>query len=122
MSFEPKPGFAAATDRVGSVFLDTTLDEKLTDLGLVRELQYRIQTLRKDIGLEYTDRIHVYLGVSERVTRIVKAHAEAIAAEVLAVDVSLSSPPASAEGAEVRDVDIEGETVRIGIVRASAKQ
>jgi isoleucyl-tRNA synthetase len=117
MSFEPKPGFAAATDRVGSVFLDTTLDEQLADLGLLRELQYRIQTLRKDIGLEYTDRIHMYLVSSERVTRIVKASAEAIAAEVLAVAVSFSPPP---EGAEVRDVDVEGETVRIGIVRIPA--
>jgi isoleucyl-tRNA synthetase len=83
----------------------------------LRELQYRIQTLRKDIGLEYTDRIHMYLVSSERVTRIVKASAEAIAAEVLAVAVSFSPPP---EGAEVRDVDVEGETVRIGIVRIPA--
>jgi isoleucyl-tRNA synthetase len=114
MSFEPKPGFAGATDRVGSVFLDTTLDERLTDLGLVRELQYRIQSLRKDVGLEYTDRIHVYLVASERVTRIVKEHAEALSAEVLATGISFG--PAS-EGAEVRDVDVEGETVRVGIAR-----
>ncbi|MGH7438561.1 MAG: class I tRNA ligase family protein, partial [Polyangiaceae bacterium] len=114
MSFEPRPGFAAATDRVGSLFLDTTLDERLTDLGLVRELQYRVQSLRKELGLEYTERIHVYLVASERVTRIVKEHAEALSAEVLAAGLSFGPPP---EGAEVRDVDVEGETVRVGIAR-----
>ncbi len=59
MTFEPKAGFAAAGDRVGSVVLDTRLDDELRDLGLVRELQYRIQTMRKEARLEYTDRIRV---------------------------------------------------------------
>jgi isoleucyl-tRNA synthetase len=117
MAFEPRPGFAAATDRVGSVFLDTTLDDRLRDLGLLRELQTRIQAMRKDLGLEYTDRIRLSVLGGPRVTRIVAAHGDALAAEVLAANVSTESHP---EGAEVRELDVEGETVRVGVVRAGS--
>jgi isoleucyl-tRNA synthetase len=115
MTFEPRAGFAAATDRVGSVFLDTTLDEELRDLGLVRELQYRIQTMRKEASLDYTDRIHVSVTGGERVRRVVARYQDALAAEVLAVDVSTDVHP---DGAEVVDMDVEGEPVRIGVERA----
>jgi isoleucyl-tRNA synthetase len=122
MTFEPKAGFAAATDRVGSVFLDTTLDERLRDLGLLRELQYRIQAMRKDLGLEYTDRIHVFVEGGVRVARIVGDWSDALAAEVLAVDVALRPFPEGEQatrGAEVREMEVEGETVRIGLARAA---
>jgi isoleucyl-tRNA synthetase len=116
MTFEPKPGFASATDRVGSVFLDTTLDERLRDLGLLREVQYRIQAMRKDLGLEYTDRIEVSVVGGARVARIVEEHRDALMAEVLAVDVSTQAHP---QGAEVREMDVEGETVRVGVARVA---
>jgi isoleucyl-tRNA synthetase len=125
MTFEPKPGFAAATDRVGSVFLDVTLDDELRDLGLVRELQYRIQAMRKDLGLEYTDRIHVSVVGGVRVARIVEEYRAVLAAEVLAVDVSTRPLPNVTlhdhpDGAEVRELDVEGETVRLGLARVRA--
>jgi isoleucyl-tRNA synthetase len=115
VAFEPAPGVAAAAERVGSVFLDTQLDDELRDLGFVRELQNRIQTMRKEMGLEYADRIRVGIDGSERVGRIVGAHHEALAAEVLAVEVS--SGAARTTGGEVRELDIEGEAVVLGVAR-----
>jgi isoleucyl-tRNA synthetase len=115
VSFEPRAGFAAAADRVGSVFFDTTLDDELRDLGLLREIQSRVQAARKEIGLEYTDRILLSVLGGERVARVVGAYREALANEVLAVDLSTTDLFA---GAEVREVDVEGERVRLGITRA----
>jgi isoleucyl-tRNA synthetase len=115
MSFEPKPGYAAAADRVGSVFLDTTLDEELRDLGLLRELKNAIQNLRKEMGLEYTDRIRLGIQGSERVARVVTRHATELAQEVLATTISTTR---AVEGGEEREVDVEGETVRLSAVRA----
>src|SRR5208282_1829926 len=65
-AFETKPGFAASGDRVGVVILETTLDDELKELGFVRELLNRIQTARKEMGLEYTDRIRVGARGSDR--------------------------------------------------------
>jgi isoleucyl-tRNA synthetase len=118
VSFEPKAGFAAAADRVGSVFFDTTLDDHLRDLGLLREIQSRVQALRKELGLEYTDRVHLSVLGGERVTHVVNTHRDALAAEVLAVEISTTDV---FPGAEVREVDVEGEVVRLGITRAQGR-
>jgi isoleucyl-tRNA synthetase len=124
MSFEPATGVAAATDRVGSVFLDTTLDEELRDLGFVRELQNRIQTLRREMGLEYTDRVRVRIDGSGRVRRIVEAHGDDLASEVLASEVTCSPAAGDASAArwrdgEVRSLDVEGEELVLEIARTS---
>ena len=78
-----KEGFAAAGDRAGVVVLDTRLDDELRELGFVRELLSRIQTVRKEMGLEFTDRIRVSIDGSERVRTMVSHHRESIAQEVL---------------------------------------
>jgi isoleucyl-tRNA synthetase len=118
IAFEPKAGFAAAAERIGSVFLDTSLDDELRDLGLLRELLNRLQTMRKDIGLEYTDRIAVAVLGSERVAAIVTRHCEAVAQEVLASVVQTSRlRPEGAADVEARSIDLDGETVELQIRR-----
>jgi isoleucyl-tRNA synthetase len=118
VTFEPKPGVAAAADRIGSVFLDTQLDEELRDLGLLRELLNRLQTMRREMGLEYTDRVRVFLEGSERMRSLVDNHRDALASELLAVDVATTFAGAR-DGAEIREIDVEGEHVRLGIARAA---
>jgi isoleucyl-tRNA synthetase len=115
VAFSTKPGFAAAGDRVGVVVLETTLDDTLRDLGFLRELQSRLQTARKDMGLEYTDRIAVSVRGNDRVARIVKAYGEELAREVLATSLGTGDAPA---GATERTVDVEGESVTIAVARA----
>jgi isoleucyl-tRNA synthetase len=114
MTFEPAAGVAAAADRVGSVFLDTTLDDELRDLGFVRELQNRLQNIRRELGLEYTDRIDVRIEGSDRVRAIVARHGAALAAEVLAVTVA----PGALAGAQSWALDVEGEPVTLFVARA----
>jgi isoleucyl-tRNA synthetase len=113
--FEPKPGIAAAADRVGSVFLDTMLDDELRGLGLLRELVSRIQAARKEMGLEYTDRIRVSVLGGDKVRRVVEAHTDALKAEILAIEVSTTQLAAASD---VREMDVEGEALRLGISRA----
>ncbi len=118
VAFEPAPGIAAAADRVGTVFLDTKLDDELRELGFVRELQNRLQTIRKEMGLEFTDRIRVRIEGSERVRAVVERHRDALKAEVLAVDIAFGGAPAPGEGKS--DVDVEGEGLVLFVARASA--
>jgi isoleucyl-tRNA synthetase len=112
MAFEPAPGVAAAAERVGSVFLDTKLDDELRELGFVRELQNRLQTVRKEMGLEYTDRVRVWIVGSDRVRAIVEKHREAVAAEVLALEVSFGP-----HGTAPHDVEVEGEKLTLFVER-----
>jgi isoleucyl-tRNA synthetase len=117
--FETKAGFAAAGDRVGVVVLETTLDDELRDMGLARELQNRIQGVRKELGLEYTDRIHLAVVGDERVTRVVTGDSERLKAEVLAETVSTSAP-ASSLSASKHEVDVEGVSVALYLALARA--
>jgi isoleucyl-tRNA synthetase len=123
VEFVAKEGFAAAGDRTGVVVLDTRIDDELRELGFVRELQNRVQNLRKEMGLEYTDRIALMVGGSERVRSIVEKSRAELASEVLASRLETRGPGEvdDAAGSEARivDVDVEGEAVRLAVARAS---
>lgn len=81
------PGLSVASDGALTVALDITLSEELLQEGIARELVSRIQTLRKETGLEVTDRIqlHIERNGDERFEQAVQAHAGSILAETLAL-------------------------------------
>ncbi len=56
---QAKPGWAAAQGALCVVVLATELDDVLVAEGLARELVHSIQTARKDLNLDYTDRIEI---------------------------------------------------------------
>jgi isoleucyl-tRNA synthetase len=114
IEFVARAGFAAAGHRGVVVVLETTIDDRLRELGVLRELQNRVQGIRKDMALEYTDRIRLSIAGGQTLPRVVAAHKDALAAEVLAIEVTTGDPAADAL---VREVDVEGETVRIGVTR-----
>jgi len=97
-----------------TVALDPTLDDELKAEGLARELVNRIQRLRRDAGLEITDRIELALGGPEAVRRAAAAHERFIAGETLAVTVTTSE--GGGDGyPHVRDVDLDGVPARIAL-------
>jgi isoleucyl-tRNA synthetase len=57
VGLQHKPGYAAATDKVGAIILDTKLDDVLLDRGMVAEFCSEVQQIRKDEKLELTDQI-----------------------------------------------------------------
>jgi isoleucyl-tRNA synthetase len=124
VEFVAREGFAAAGDRTGVVVLDTRMDEELRELGFMRELQNRVQNLRKEMGLEYTDRIALWVAGSERVARIVEKYRDDLAGEVLASSLVVTSgrdgEPWSGSQARVVDVDVEGEAVRVAVAKAAS--
>ena len=83
-----KPGWAVASHEGVSVALDTGIDDELRLEGRVYDLIHRVNSMRKDAGLELTDRIRLLLPASDA---DLIGHAEWIAAETLAVSVELSA-------------------------------
>jgi isoleucyl-tRNA synthetase len=57
----PRAGFTAASEGGVAVALDLELDDDLRRRGAVRELIRQLQDLRKDTGLELSDRVEVWL-------------------------------------------------------------
>ncbi len=97
--------------------LDPTLDEELRTEGMARELVNRIQRLRKDAGLEITDRIELAIEGPEEVSRALDSHREFITGETLAL--SLAEGEASASGyADALSDEVDGIPIRVALRRA----
>ena len=86
-----KAGWAVASDEGVTVALDTTLDPELELEGRVYDLIHTLNSMRKEQGLELTDRITVTLPQAD--ADLVAQHAEWIKAEVLAVSLETDGVP-----------------------------
>jgi isoleucyl-tRNA synthetase len=94
------PGWAVNTEGALTVALDTTITPELRNEGLAREFINRVQHLRKEKGLEVTDRIKVRLQPHEQLLPAIRANLDYICAEILAGSFEMDnqiSPPAATE-------------------------
>jgi isoleucyl-tRNA synthetase len=104
---QAKPGWAAAQGSLAVVVLSTELTDELLTEGRARELTHAIQTRRKDLSCEYTDRIVVgVVAESAELRKAVEQFAEYIKTETLAVELKLG-PIA---GAEPVELDLAGHS------------
>jgi len=88
-----KEGWAVAADAGVTVALETAVDESLAREGRIYELIHRVNSMRKEAGLELTDRISLTLPASDE---DLLSHADWIARETLAVNVEASGAGAPA--------------------------
>ncbi|MGH3115310.1 MAG: DUF5915 domain-containing protein, partial [Gaiellaceae bacterium] len=86
LEYRPREGWAVSQDDGFVVAVDTRLDEELELEGRVLDLIHAVQRMRKEAGLEITDRIALTLAESDA---DLLAHEEWIAADTLAVGVEL---------------------------------
>ena len=81
------PGWLVSSDGSLTVALDVTLTDELKSEGIARELVNRVQNLRKDSGLEVTDRILLKVDTNEMIQQAISSNKEYVCNEVLANDV-----------------------------------
>ena len=94
---EDIPGWLVANEGNLTVALEVELTDELRNEGMARELINRIQNIRKESGLEITDRISVVLSPNEAVEKSVKSFGDYIKTQVLADDLKVEAN----EGQEV---------------------
>ena len=82
---------------------------------MARELINRIQRLRKDSGLEITDRVALVLAGPESVQAAANAHVDFIAGETLATSVIVKGDLEDDTFTHVNEVDIDGTPATIGL-------
>lgn len=81
---EDIPGWLVSNDGNVTVALEVELTDELRKEGMARELINRIQNMRKDKGLEITDRISVYMSHTPQIEAAVKDFDDYIKTQVLA--------------------------------------
>nr|MDD6335858.1 isoleucine--tRNA ligase [bacterium] len=107
-----QPGYAVFSDRDITVALDTNLTPQLIDEGNVREVISKVQTQRKEMGFEVTDRIHLTVQAPEALARVLEGSLDTLLPAVLAAGYT------SGAADDGREWDINGQMVRIAIQKA----
>jgi isoleucyl-tRNA synthetase len=105
------PGWLVAVDGHLTVALDITLSDELKSEGIARELVNRIQNLRKESGLDVTDKINISINTNELIEAAVNQNSAYIKSEVLANEIHFM--PSNPDGAQV--FDLEEGPVNLGI-------
>ncbi len=108
-----QPGYAAAGGRAGVVVLHVELDDELRDEGFGREIVAKVQSMRKELGLDFVARIRLHVDGSERVRRVAAQHRDLLASEALATAISIGDETSVAPGVEARTFTIDGEDVTV---------
>lgn len=105
---EDIPGWLVANDGNLTVALEVELNDELRNEGMARELINRIQNLRKECGLEITDRVNVTISPSENINAAINVFADYIKGQVLADNIVI----ADNDGCEI---DLDDITARIKV-------
>jgi len=101
------PGWLVANEGGITVALDITLSQELKAEGIAREIVNRIQNMRKDTGLEVTDRIVVQIQTTDVITDAIKQFEQYICTEVLANSIQFTM----LEKGQQEAIEADGDTV-----------
>ena len=96
-----------------TVALDITIDDDLRAEGLSREFVNRVQNVRKDIGLEVTDRISLVINADEEISIKLQENLTYIRTQTLAESVKWNN--GAEEGVKI-ELD-EGLFVEVQVVK-----
>ena len=110
---EDMPGWLVSNNGILTIALDIELTDALIEEGIARELVNRIQNLRKQSGLEITDRITIVLEDAEQIHNAVLHCGEYIQSQVLATSITLAN-----EQNLEHELDMDGYKLHITIQKA----
>ncbi len=110
----PKEGYALADESGVFVGVNTLVTTDLKKEGLARDIVRRVQNQRKDANFNIADEIEIYYEGGPEVTDVFTTHEDYIATETLATSIHNTAPPAESH---VTEHKIDGDTVRVGLVR-----
>ena len=116
VSAQARPGLSTAGEGGYVVGIATVISEPLRTEGLARDVVRRVQQLRKDSGLDISDRIHLMVDAGADLTAALEAWREYVAGETLALSLVLG-PLADDMTFRMTD-EIEGQGATIGLRRA----
>ncbi len=103
---EAKAGTQAVTNRFITIDMNCTLDQKLIDEGLAREIVNRIQKTRKELNFNVDDRISIKVFTNDQLGKVFTEFKDYICSETLTKETELvASIPTGALKHEIDDME-----------------
>ncbi|MBL0047211.1 MAG: isoleucine--tRNA ligase [Bacteroidetes bacterium] len=103
------PGWKVANEGAVTVALDITITALLKEEGIAREIINRIQNMRKEKGLDVTDRIGVKIQENSKINTAITNNLDYICAEILASDFTVEKDLNESD-ANLVDIDEDIQT------------
>lgn len=100
-------GWLVANDGKLTVALDITITPELKSEGIARELVNKIQNLRKENGLEVTDKISLEIQANEEIERSVNENMEYICSETLTQKLTFVSNTTDGTELDINEIKIK---------------
>lgn len=107
---QEKEGLTILNDGSLTIALDTVLTQELIDEGIVREFIRHIQNLRKDSGLDVTDRIKIIYDAPADIAKAIESLSNVIKDETLAVEIAADT------SANV-EAEVDEKKIKIGVMK-----
>lgn len=104
-----KEGYSVATDpdEALTVILDTNITDELRREGIARDFVNRVQNLRKDAGLEVTDKIGIVFKSNDAfVTEAIHTHRDYISTETQALSLEAAATLEEGEAFEIESFQL----------------
>lgn len=112
---EARTGLVVASDGACLAALSTELTPDLIREGLAREVVRRAQELRKQAGLQVTDRISLRYEASVTLAEAIHAHRADICSETLAISLEAGEP---GPGMAVSQAEFDGEKLMLALEKS----
>ncbi len=114
-----KEGLRVLNEGTLTVALDAEITPELLAEGYVRDLVRGVQGLRKEAGLEVTDRVKLVVAGDDELRSALDAFAPFVKSETLAVSVTWADGPAIAgSGSAFSEVEAGDRTWRVDVAKA----
>ncbi len=104
INYKDIEGLSVATDGTQTIALDLNLNENLINEGIAREIINRIQNIRKNQGLDVTDKIEINLKNNEKLEEALNSNLDYIKGETLAIKLYFSENLNKGEKIEFDDI------------------
>ncbi len=105
---EDIPGWLVANEGSLTVALDINITEELRQEGIARDIVNRVQNLRKDMGLEVQDKIHIKVEKNqELINQALEANQEYICQETQALSLSMLEDLPEGHFLELDDIKLK---------------
>ena len=110
--FEDIPGLKVSSNGEHTVALDVSLSEALMQEGVAREFVNKIQTLRKEIGLEVTDKILLKIQGEIEIINAINSFSSYVKNEVLALELE-ETPLENPNEFQIDNKNIQVEIIKL---------
>ncbi len=105
-------GFAGEEAEGYLLLFNSTITEELKQEGYVRDIIRRVQTMRKELDLEYTQKILLTIKTDEFGSKALERFIEYIKEETLSSELNLSMP----KDGHIKEWEFDGFKITIGLV------